>query len=185
MQKLRKLTAAVAVTATVAAGFPPSPVFAQARVIPTRAAPTDIEQMAPIAPVDQVALISSTIHRFPNAGEPLKLAISDLIVKHPNLAPSVAMFLRNNASVTRAQKQAIFAGLADALKRMGILATDLPPPMPTKALPATAVVEPEPDINPWVVALLVLAAAGAAAGGCALAGCFNSSSTPSPVPSPN
>jgi len=183
MQSWKKLTAVVTVTATVASGFSSSSGFAQAPIIRASETPT-----APIdwaVPADQAALIASTVHPYPNGGEPLKLAISDLIVKHPNLAPSVAMFLRNNASVTRAQKQAIFAGLADALKRMGILATDLPPPMPTKALPATAVVEPEPDINPWVVALLVLAAAGAAAGGCALAGCFNSSSTPSPVPSPN
>src|SRR5713101_6443888 len=70
MQKFRKLTTVVAVTAIVAAGFPSSPVFAQARVIPTSATPA--------APVDQTALISSTIKGFPNDGEPLKLAISDL-----------------------------------------------------------------------------------------------------------
>ena len=118
MQKLRKLAAVGAVTATVAAGFPSSPVFAQARVIPTSATPT--------APVDQTALISSTIKGFPNGGEPLKLAISDLIVQHRNIAPSLATYLRNEPSLTAAQKQAIVAGLADALNRMGILAQALP-----------------------------------------------------------
>ena len=118
MQKFRKLTTVVAVTATVAAGFPSSPVFAQARVIPTSATPT--------APVDQTALISSTIKGFPNGGEPLKLAVSDLIVTHRNLASPLATYLRNEPSLTAAQKQAIVAGLADALNRMGILAQALP-----------------------------------------------------------
>jgi hypothetical protein len=118
MQKFRKLTTVVAVTATVAAGFPSSPVFAQARVIPTSATPT--------APVDQTALISSTIKGFPNGGEPLKLAVSDLIVQHRTLAPSLAAYLKNEPSLTPAQKQAIVAGLADALNRMGILAQAMP-----------------------------------------------------------
>ena len=121
MHKFRKLTTVVAVTATVAAGFPSSPVFAQARVIPTSATPT--------APVDQTALVSSTIKGFPNGGEPLKLAISDLIVTHRNLAPSLATYLRNEPSLTPAQKQAIVAGLADALNRMGILAADMAVPL--------------------------------------------------------
>ena len=116
MQKFRKFSAIVAVTATVAAGFPSSPVFAQARVIPTSATPT--------APVDQTALISSTIKGFPNGGEPLKLAISDLIVQHRNIAPSLATYLRNEPSLTPAQKQAIVAGLADGLNRLGIVAYD-------------------------------------------------------------
>ena len=114
MQKFRKFSAIVAVTATVAAGFPSSPVFAQARVIPTSATPT--------APVDQTALISSTIKGFPNGGEPLKLAISDLIVQHRNLASPLATYLRNEPSLTPAQKQAIVAGLADGLNRLGIVA---------------------------------------------------------------
>ena len=121
MRKFRKLTTVVAVTATVAAGFPSSPVFAQARLIPTSATPT--------APVDQTALISSTINGFPNGGEPLKLAVSDLIVQHRNLAPSLATYLRDEPSLTPAQKQAIVAGLADALNRMGILAADMALPV--------------------------------------------------------
>ena len=88
-----------------------------------------------MAPVDQAALISSTIHGFPNGGEPLKLAISDLIVKHRNLAASLVTVLRNDPSLTPAQKQAIVAGLADALNRLGIVAADL---MPLKAAPAAA-----------------------------------------------
>jgi hypothetical protein len=155
MPKLRKLTAVVAVTATIAAGFPSSPVFAQARVIPTRAAPTDIEQIAPIAPVDQVALISSTIHRFPNGGEPLKLAVSDLIVNHRDLAASLVTVLRTDPSLTPAQKQAIVAGVADALNRLGIVAAD----MPVKAIPAA---KPVVGGFPWWLVFLALAGGGAA-----------------------
>jgi len=177
MQKLRKVTAVVAVTATVAAGFPSSPVFAQARVIPTRAAPTDIEQMAPIAPVDQVALISSTIHRFPNGGEPLKLAISDLIVNHRDLAASLVTVLRTDPSLTPAQKQAIVAGVADALNRLGIVAADMPVKgMPVKALPAPVV-----GGFPWW--LLFLAAAGGIA--CAAACGHHNENPPIFIPSDN
>jgi hypothetical protein len=149
MQKFRKLSAIVAVTATVAGGFPSSPVFAQARVIPTSATPT--------APVDQTALISSTINGFPNGGEPLKLAISDLIVKHRNLASPLATHLRNEPSLTPAQKQAIVAGLADALNRMGILAADLAIPV-GQGGPVGQVSGFEPLL------LVFLAAAGAVVG---------------------
>ena len=170
MQKLRKVTAVVAVTATVAAGFPSSPVFAQGRVIPTRAAPADIEQIAPIAPVDQVALISSTIHRFPNAGEPLKLAISDLIVNHREFAASLVTVLRTDPSLTPAQKEAIVAGVADALNRLGIVAADMPVKgMPVKALPAPVV-----GGFPWWLVFLALAGGGAA---CA-ALCGNNNNNP-------
>ena len=147
MQKFRKLSAIVAVTATVAAGFPSSPVFAQARVIPTSATPT--------APVDQTALISSTIKGFPNGGEPLKLAISDLIVQHRNLAPSLATYLRNEPSLTPAQKQAIVAGLADALNRMGILAADMAVPL------GQGVAEAPVGVGfPWLLALLAAGVLG-------------------------
>jgi hypothetical protein len=149
MQKLRKLTAVAAVTAIAAAGFPSSPVFAaQARAIPTSETPT--------VPVDQTALISSTINGFPNGGEPLKLAISDLIVKHRNLASSLATHLSNEPSLTPAQKQAIFAGLADALNRLGIVAADLY----VKAVPPAAA--EAAGFNPMLIALLALG--GAAAG---------------------
>jgi hypothetical protein len=67
-------------------------------------------------------LIPSTINAFPNGGEALKLAISDLIVKHPELAATLAAILKNDPSLTPEQKQAIFAGLADGLNRLGIVA---------------------------------------------------------------
>ena len=171
MPRVRKATAIVAIAAMLVAGFPASPVLAQAPVLPA--------STTPAVPVNPGALISSTVNAFPNGGEPLKLAISDLIGKHPDFAGSVATFLRNNPSLTRAQKQAIFAGLADALKRMKLFAADLP----TKAAKA-AVIEPEPGINPWLVALLVAAAGAGIACGFL---CFPSSSSaaPVPVPSPN
>ena len=152
MQKLRKLSAIVAVTATVAGGFPSSPVFAQARVIPTSATPT--------APVDQAALIPSTIKAFPNGGEPLKLAISDLIVKHRNLAANLITYLRTKPSLTPAQKQAIVAGLADALNRLGIVAADLA--LPVKAGGPVGEGGQVGGFDPTL--LVLLAAAGAAAG---------------------
>jgi len=179
MQTWRKLTAVVAVTAMVVSGLSSSSALAQAPLIRASNAPTAPVDWA--VPADQAALIASMVHAYPNGGEPLKLAISDLIVKHRDLAPSVAAFLRNNPSLTRAQKQAIFAGLGDALDRMGIVAADLPVKAPP---PGTAVVDPGEGIDPWLIALLLAAAAGAAVGGCALAGCFNSSAAAA-VPSPN
>ena len=112
---VRKITAIIAVAATVAASLPPAPVLAQqARFIP--ASPTTG------APVDHTALISSTIAAFPNGGDPLKLAIADLILKQPDLAPDVATYLKSHPELTREQKQAIYAGLADALNKLGIVA---------------------------------------------------------------
>jgi hypothetical protein len=129
---MRKLTAVIGVAAIVAAGFPSVPVFAQARIVPTSATPA--------APVDSTALISSTIKAFPNGGEPLKLAISDLIVKHRELASGLATYLRTEPSLTSAQKQAIVAGLSDALNRLGIVA------------------QQGGGLDPWMIALLVGAA---------------------------
>src|SRR5512139_3575635 len=98
MSRIRKVTAVVAAAATIAASFPSSPALAQARVIPTSAPST-----APVAPA---ALIPSTINAFPNGGEPLKLAITDLILAHPNLAPSLATYLQTEP-LTPEQKEAI------------------------------------------------------------------------------
>ena len=106
---MRKLAVIAMIAATVAAGIPPAPVFAQP--IPTSG-----------ASADEIALIPSTINAFPSGGEPLKLAISDLIVHHPDLAASLAAYLQNEPSLTQAQKEAIFAGLSDGLNRLGIVA---------------------------------------------------------------
>ena len=111
---MRKLTAIVAITAIFAAGFPSAPVLAQAGIPPAGT--------TSVVTADEAALIPSTINAFPNGGEPLKLAISDLIVKHPNLAASLAAELKNDPSLTPEQKQAIFAGLSDALNKLGIVA---------------------------------------------------------------
>jgi hypothetical protein len=111
---MRKLTAIVAIAATVAVSLPPAPVLAQANFVPASVT------QAPSA--DEAALIPSTINAFPNGGEPLKLAISDLIVQHPDLAASLAAYLKNDPSLTPAQKEAIFAGLSDGLNRLGIVA---------------------------------------------------------------
>ena len=109
---VRKLTTAVIVTAIIAAGFPSTGAFAQAQ----------LASVGAVAPVDPITMISSTVKAFPNGGEPLKQAIADLIVKHPNLASNLASYLKNDPSLTPAQKQAIVAGLADALNRLGVVA---------------------------------------------------------------
>jgi hypothetical protein len=114
-RKLRKLTAILAMTATLVAGFPAAPVFAQQASLAPASATSG-------APVDQTALISSTIGAFPNGGEPLKLAIADLILKNPEMAPAVAAYLKSDPELTPEQKQAIYAGLAEALNKLGIVA---------------------------------------------------------------
>jgi hypothetical protein len=112
MPSLRKATAVVAVAATLVAGFPASPVLAQPPVLPASATPT--------AAVDPAALIGSTVKAFPHGGEPLKLAISDLVVQHPDLAAAVANYLRTEPSLTPRQRQAIADGLSDAFNRRGV-----------------------------------------------------------------
>lgn len=114
MRAVQKASAVVAIAATLAAGFPSSPVLAQAGVVPINGMPT--------GPVDPATLISSTINAFPNGGEPLKLAISDLIVRHPELAASLAAYLKNDPDLTPDQREAALTGLADALNRLGIVA---------------------------------------------------------------
>ena len=111
---MQKFTAILAIAATVAASLPPAPVLAQANVIPASVTPEN--------PADQDVLIKSTIDGFPSGGEPLKLAISDLVVKNPNIASAVATYLKTHPELTQEQRQAIFAGLADALNKLGIVA---------------------------------------------------------------
>jgi hypothetical protein len=133
---MRKLTAIVAIAAIVAAGFPSAPALAQAGIVPASATSG--------ASADEIALIPSTINAFPDGGEPLKLAISDLIVKHPNLAASLAAYLKNDPELTPEQKQAIFAGFSDGLNKLGVVA------------------QADTGMDPLLIALL---AGGAAAAG--------------------
>jgi hypothetical protein len=116
MARLRKTIAAVAAATLIGAGFPPAPVLARAPVASPRTTPT--------APGDPTAMIQSTINSFPSAGAPLKLAISDLIVAHPTLAAAVASYVRDEPSLTPEQREAVVAGLSDALNRLGIVAQE-------------------------------------------------------------
>jgi hypothetical protein len=121
---MRKFTAILATTATIAAGLPPTPTLAQTNV--ARASVT------PGTPVDNAALIKTTIDAFPDGGEPLKLAISDEVVKNPSLASSVVAYLKIHSELSENQKKAIYAGLADALNKLGIVgrtATGMSPMM--------------------------------------------------------
>lgn len=127
MPKLRKPIAVVAAIATIIANYPSSPAFAQTRVGSANTRAT--------APVDQATLIPSTINAFPKGGEPLKQAISDLVIKNPDLAAALATYLRTEP-LTSEQKDAIVAGLSDGLNRLGILA------------------QVGPDLNPLLLALI-------------------------------
>jgi hypothetical protein len=148
---MRRFAAIAVIAATVVTGIPPAPVFAQTAVVATS---------GPSA--DEVASIATTINQFPNGGEPLKLAISDLIVKHPKLAASLAAYLKNEPSLTQAQKEAIFAGVSDGLSRLGIVA------------------QVESGMDPLLLALLLGGAAGAGLGIYALSRSTSSSATVSP-----
>lgn len=146
---MRRFAAIVVIAVTFVTGIPPAPVFAQ-------------EIATSGASADEIALISSTINAFPNGGEPLKLAISDLIAQHPRLAASLAAYLKNEPSLTQSQKEAIFAGLSDGLKRLGIVA------------------QVESGMDPLLLALLLGGAAGAGLGIYALSRSTSSSATVSP-----
>jgi hypothetical protein len=147
---MRKLTAVIVASAFVAAGFPTAPVFAQAQLASTGA----------VLPSDPMTMIMSTIKAFPNGGEPLKLAISDLIVQYPELAARIAEYLKNNPELTPEQKEAAFAGLGDGLNRLGIVA------------------QAATGMDPMLIALLV---GGAAAAGLGIYELTKSTSSPCTV----
>ena len=135
---MRKLTAVIVASALVAVSFPTAPVFAQAQLASTGA----------VLPSDPMTVVMSTINAFPNGGEPLKLAISDLIVKHPELADRITEYLKSNPKLTPAQKAAVFDGVVDSLSRLRIVA---------QAQVATG-------MDPLLIALLAGAVAGAGFG---------------------
>ena len=141
------------IAATFIASIPPEPVFAQSAVVATSG-----------ASADEIAMIASTINAFPSGGEPLKLAISDLVYQHPRLAASLAAYLKNEPSLTQAQKEAIFAGLSDGLNRLGIVA------------------QAESGMDPLLLALL---AGGAAAAGFGIYSLTKSGTSSSGTVSPN
>ena len=132
----KKLTAVIVASTLVAVGFPSAPVFAQAQLASAGA----------VLPSDPMTMIMSTIKAFPNGGEPLKLAISDLIVQHRELANIISEYLKTNPKLTPAQKEAVFAGLVDGLSRLGPVA------------------QVATGMDPSLIALLVGAAAGAGFG---------------------
>jgi hypothetical protein len=105
---VRRILAGFAIAAIVVAGFSPSPAHAQAQVAS--------------APVPGPQLVSSVVSGFSNGGDPLKVAISDLVYGRPELAADVANYLQTNAAgLSEAQRQAIEAGLADGLNRLGVV----------------------------------------------------------------
>jgi hypothetical protein len=132
---MRKLYAAIAIATSVSVALLPIPTFAQAPVTPAGVAN------------DSLTLFNTTVRAFPSAGEPLKMAIADLVVQHPEYAADFAMYVRTEP-LPPLQKEAVEEGLADGLKQLGILAQGAPG-------------EPPPSgINPILVGLGVAGAIG-------------------------
>ena len=106
--KRRGIAAAFAIATTIVAGFLTSPALAQVQVAS--------------APVPGPQVVSQTIAGFPSGGDPLKAQISDLIYGRPELAADFANYLQNDAAgLNAAQKDAVEAGLADGLNRLGVV----------------------------------------------------------------
>jgi hypothetical protein len=104
----REIVAAFAIAAIFAAGFPTPSAFAQVQIAS--------------APVPGPQAVSQAIAGFPSGGEPLKTRISDLVYERPELAADVANYLQSDAAgLNAAQKDAVEAGLADGLNRLGVV----------------------------------------------------------------
>jgi len=104
---MRRAVATFAVALIALSGFQPARAVAQG-------------QMA-LAPVPGPQSIVQAIASFPGGGEPLKQQISDLVQKNPELAANVANYLRDeSAGLSEVQKEAVEAGLADALNKLGV-----------------------------------------------------------------
>ncbi len=112
---MRTLTSSVVAVALVASAVPMAPGAAQTRGTAVNVAPTE-------QPADAAARVATTIKSFPGGGDPLKAAITDLVIKNPGLAPTVALHVRNDRSLSPAQRDAVIAGLAAALNRLGVVA---------------------------------------------------------------
>jgi len=142
---MRRIIASLSIAAIVVTGFPSPQVHAQAQVAS--------------APVPGPQIVSETVAGFPSGGDALKARISDLIYDRPELAADVANYLRTEAAgLNAAQKEAIEAGLADGLNRLGVVGQ-------VTASGSSAY-------------LLGLGLAAAAAGGLALAAATKKSCTP-------
>jgi len=119
---MRKLTSSLVAAAIVVSGLPMAPAGAQTRnveVTPASLAPTTA---APAEAPHPAIIVANTINAFPSGGEPLRAAIADLVIKDQRLATAVALHIRNHPTMPVAQKDAVVAGLGDALNRLGIVA---------------------------------------------------------------
>ena len=105
---LHAILAVSAIAAVAVVGIPAPSAFAQVQVAS--------------APVPGPQVVSQTIAGFPSGGEPLKVRISDLVYQRPELAADVANYLQSDAAgLNAAQKDAVEAGLADGLNRLGVV----------------------------------------------------------------
>src|SRR5438876_466583 len=104
---VRSVVSAFVMAAMVGAGFSAAPAAEQGQLA--------------TAPVPGPEAIPQAIQSFPSGGDPLKQWISDLIQERPELAADVANYLKNDtAGLSEAQKEAVEAGLADGLNRLGV-----------------------------------------------------------------
>src|SRR5262245_9298303 len=106
-----------------------------------------LASVAPAADTTPSPAIVDAFKAFPKAGEGLSKRIADIIVKDPKLAAGLAKYVQT-ANLSTPQKLAAEKGLAEALKRLGIKAAD----MPVKA--------PPPQVGydyTWLLALAAVA----------------------------
>ena len=153
---MRTLMSAVVAVALVAVNFPIAPGTAQTRGTAANMNPSE-------KPADAAVLVAFTIRSFPSGGEPLKAAITDLVIKYPRFATHVAVHLRNDRSLSPAQRDAVIAGLAAALHRLGVVAQ-------------------ADGVDPLTLALIL---GGAGAAGFGLYQATKGSGSSTPVVSPN
>lgn len=111
---MRKFSAVCAAVSVAASGFVAQPSFAQTQQTTITASRSN--------QVDKTPQLAAAIKSFPSGGPALRRYIADLIVKDPDAAAPLARYVLAPNDMNAAQKEAVEAGLADALNRLGIVA---------------------------------------------------------------
>jgi len=142
---MRSLIAITASVAMLAAQVPALPAYAES-------APA-----VPQATAAQTAAVAAVFKAYPNGGDPLSKQVVGLIMSNPKLAPEFVIYMRNAATLNRAQKLAAEHGLAAALEQLKVKAADLG----VRPLVTKDGIVAEPLEDAWFVALSILAVAAA------------------------
>jgi hypothetical protein len=142
---MRSVVAVVSAVAMILAQMPPG--FAQNAV----SAQPATYNPALDATVSVHTNIADAFKAFPKAGDPLIKRIADIIVKNPRHAAGLVKYVQTAPGLSNDQKLAAERGLAEALKRLGVNAADMEPPV-YKAAPAQVY-----DYS-WILGLLAILA---------------------------